>query len=425
MYLRLVLVVALMLLGPAAGAYGGSGVPTATGLASAHRSTNGRIQHVVFIIQEGRSFNNLFMGFKGARTEHHGYDANGNKVELKPLPLAQKWGIDHYAAAYVTDYDNGKLDGWNNENACCGQPRDFAYSYVQKSDSKKYWDMAEQYVLADDFFPSNFDGTFISHQYTIAGYANDEVNFPDGVWSCQGGPNDVIGTFSAGMVPVCQDYSTLGDELDKASLTWRYYVDAGNGSLYDAYAVIDHIYFGSDYAQDVVHPPSQFITDVGNGNLAAVSWVTPTYSNSDDPGNDSASGPGWVASVVNAVGQSTYWDSTAIFIMWDDWGGWFDPVPPVPLDFDGSGFRVPLIGISAYAKSGYVSHVQYATSSVLRFIEDTFGLGQLAASDARAADPGPDFFDFNKKPRRFKAFDATPQRSEDRGRSPRRLFGGN
>ena len=125
MYLRLVLVVGLMLLGSAAGAYGGSGVPTATGLASAHRSTNGRIQHVVFIIQEGRSFNNLFMGFKGARTEHHGYDANGNKVELKPLPLAQKWGIDHYAAAYVTDYDNGKLDGWNNENACCGQPRDF------------------------------------------------------------------------------------------------------------------------------------------------------------------------------------------------------------------------------------------------------------------------------------------------------------
>ena len=111
--------------------------------------------------------------------------------------------------------------------------------------------------------------------------------------------------------------------------------------------------------------------------------------------------------------------------MWDDWGGWFDPVPPVPLDADGSGFRVPLIGISAYAKSGYVSHVQYETSSVLRFIEDTFGLGQLAASDARATDPGSDFFEFNQKPRRFHAFDATPPRSEDRGASTRRLFGGN
>ncbi len=116
--------------------------------------------------------------------------------------------------------------------------------------------------------------------------------------------------------------------------------------------------------------------------------------------------------MVNAVGESTYWDSTAIFIMWDHWGGWFDPASPIRLDADGSGFRVPMIGISAYAKSGYVSHVQYETSSVLRFIEDNFGLGQLAASDARAADPGPDFFDFTQKPRRFKAFDSNVPRQE-------------
>ena len=98
--------------------------------------------------------------------------------------------------------------------------------------------------------------------------------------------------------------------------------------------MIDHIYFGPDYAQKVVHPPSQFISDVGSGNLAAVSRVTPTYLDSDEAGNDSASGPAWVASVVDAVGQSKYWDSTAIFVMWDNWGGWFDPAPPVPLDAD-------------------------------------------------------------------------------------------
>ena len=81
-------------------------------------------------------------------------------------------------------------------------------------------------------------------------------------------------------------------------------------------------------------------------------------------------GPAWVASVVNAVGESQFWNSTAIFIIWDDWGGWFDPVQPVYEDYDGLGFRVPLIVISPYAKKGYVTHVQYETASVVRFIED-------------------------------------------------------
>jgi phospholipase C len=88
--------------------------------------------------------------------------------------------------------------------------------------------------------------------------------------------------------------------------------------------------------------------------------------------------------------------------MWDDWGGWFDPVPPPTEDYDGLGFRVPLIMISPYAKAGYVTHVQYETASVLRFAEDTFGLAQMAAADARAADPVSDAFDYSQPPRPYK-----------------------
>ena len=194
-------------------------------IASAHRPVGGPIQHVVFIIQGQRSFNNLFLDFKGARTQRYGYDCTGRKIPLKPLPLAQTWALDHSSTAYLTDYDAGKLDGWNGEFACCGQPQNFAYSYVRRSDSATYWDMAAQYVLADEFFPSNFDGTFASHQYAIAAYANDEVNSPSGAWSCQGGPSDVIGALSGSLVPVCENYPTLGDELDSAALPWRYYVD--------------------------------------------------------------------------------------------------------------------------------------------------------------------------------------------------------
>lgn len=124
--------------------------------------------------------------------------------------------------------------------------------------------------------------------------------------------------------------------------------------------------------------------------------------NSDHPQSLSNTGPMWVASVVNAIGQSQFWDSTAIFILWDDASGFFDPEPPPYVDFDGLGFRLPLLIVSPYAKKGYVSHVQYEHGSILRFVEDIFGLPRLSASDTRANSPASDSFDFNKPPRKFR-----------------------
>ncbi len=148
-----------------------------------------------------------------------------------------------------------------------------------------------------------------------------------------------------------------------------------NGTAYqwNGYQAINHIYNGPQWS-NVVTPPSQFLTDVQNGTLATVTWVEPTYPDSDHSGNGSTTGPAWVASVVNAVGESKFWDSTAIFVMWDEWGGWYDPVAPPYEDYDGLGFRVPLLVISPYAKQGYVSHTQFEHGSILRFVEDTFGL---------------------------------------------------
>ena len=99
--------------------------------------------------------------------------------------------------------------------------------------------------------------------------------------------------------------------------------------------------------------------------------------------------------------KSKFWNSTAIFVQWDDWGGLYDHVPPPYVDYDGLGFRVPLLVISPYAKQDYVSHVQYETASVLRFAEDLFGLDQLAAADRRATSPAADCFDFSQRPRKF------------------------
>ena len=118
----------------------------------------------------------------------------------------------------------------------------------------------------------------------------------------------------------------------------------------------------------------------------------------------SDTGPQWVASLVNAVGKSKFWKSTAIVVIWDDWGGWFDPVPPVYEDYDGLGFRIPMIIVSPYAKKGVVATKQYETASVLRFMEDTFGLGQLRPrADTKVLQThAGEAFNFNQPPRKFK-----------------------
>ncbi|HVN68234.1 MAG TPA: alkaline phosphatase family protein [Candidatus Binatia bacterium] len=380
------------------------------------RRTATPITHVVFVIQENRSFNNLFMGYPGAKTAKHGYDETGAKIELQPIDLATGWDIDHSSRAFFTDCDGAgsvpgthcKMDGWNNEFAGIGHPVNFAYGYVPRKQIEPYWEMAKAYVLADRMFASNLDGSFIAHQYVVAAYASDAVDFPITSWGCWGGKTDTISTLTQARaygpsIRACFENPTIAERADAAGLSWRFYAGAihDNDGLWSSYQADRKIFKGPDWSTDVVSPPAQFLTDVAGGYLANVTWIAPTLTTSDHPGLNAGGGPAWVASVVNAVGESPYWDSTAIFIIWDDWGGWFDPVKPVYEDYDGLGFRVPMLIVSAYARQHYVTHVQYETSSVLRFIEDNFGLAPLAKSDERANDPADDAFDFDAPPRAF------------------------
>jgi phospholipase C len=389
-----------------------------------------KIEHVVIIIQENRSFDNLFQGFPGADTQSYGYNEKDRKISLQPVSLATSWDIVHNSSSFFTacngqgSYPGSdcRMNGFDQESWGCGPTSDPCpnknppYSYVPHSETVPYFTMASQYVLGDEMFASNFDGSsFISHQYIIAGRAKSAVNYPDGAWGCDGGSGDTIATVTperkipGRYIQACFDETTLGDELDEAGLSWRFYTSAvgTNGGLWSAYQAIRHIYYGSDWSKDVVSPQTLFFTDIKNGELPVVSWITPTYENSDHAGADSLTGPSWVASLVNAVGESKYWKSTVIFIFWDDYGGWYDHVPPQLLDYDGLGIRVPLLIVSAYAKSGYVSHVHYEHGSILRFIEDRFGLARLSASDRRANSPEADCFDFSRAPRPFQVVPST------------------
>jgi phospholipase C len=381
-----------------------------------HKAT-GKIQHVVIIMEENRSFDDLFQGYPGADTQNYGYDSSGNKITLQPVPLEGNYDLEHDIYSYMTDCNgtgsipgtNCQMNGFNRESTGCGGCTDPQYGYVPASETMTYFNMAHQYVLGDRMFTSHIDDSFISHQYIIAAQANGTAYFPSSSWGCEGGASDTIASLSQSRqvgspyIQVCWDINTLADELDAAHLSWRFYASSvdNDGGIWSSYQAIKHIYYGTDWTNYVINPQNKILTDVQNGTLANVTWVMPTCATSDHAGCGSNKGPAWVASVVNTIGQSKFWKSTAIFVFWDEWGGWYDHVAPPYVDYDGLGMRVPLLIISPFAKKNYVSHVQYEHGSMLKFAEDQFGLGRLSAADARANSPESDAFNFNRRPRKF------------------------
>ncbi|MEO6835824.1 MAG: alkaline phosphatase family protein, partial [Candidatus Tumulicola sp.] len=291
---------------------------------TASPAATGKINHIVIIVQENRSFDNLFQGYPGADTQSYGYNSSGQKITLQPIGLESWWDINHSSGAFFQACDgtgslpgtNCKMDGFNKE-ACWGSncPSNFQYSYVPHSETTPYFTMASQYVLADRMFASNFDASsFISHQYIIGAQASSAVDYPNGAWGCDGGPSDVVATVNAqrqipsGYIQACFDNQTLGDELDKAGVSWAYYAAtlSGDGSIWSAYQAIRHIRYSKHWSKNIKSPQTRIFQDITNGVLPHVSWVTPTCENSDHAGCGSKTGPAWVASVVNAVGTSKY-----------------------------------------------------------------------------------------------------------------------
>ncbi len=404
----------------------------------ARRSTASTpISHVVIVIQENRTFDDLFATFPGADGTTFGTLKDGTQVPLKPVNLAYPCDFGHSYAGFLKDYDGGKMDGFNLEGGskkCPGQAGTRPYQYVNPTQIAPYWDIAQQFVLADHMFQTQGSGSFTAHQDLIAGgtilnqtQTQSLVDFPSGKpWGCDAPAGTVTSLLVAkakleyryrkGPFP-CLQYATLRDLLDGSSLSWHYYSPpepGSTGAIWSAFDAIQAVREGPEWATNV-SKEKQIFSDISNGTLANVSWVVPDEQNSDHPGSGSKTGPSWVASIVNAVGESSYWDSTAIVVVWDDWGGFYDHEPPPFLDkWGGLGFRVPALVISAYTppttSGSYVSHTQYEFGSILKFVEETFALGSLGTTDARATSIG-DSFDFNQSPRPFTPIPASYSRA--------------
>jgi phospholipase C len=260
--------------------------------------------------------------------------------------------------------------------------------------------MGEQYTFGDEMFQTNQGPSFPAHQFIISGTSapSDTSNLFDETdafktnglgTGCFAPPGayvrliDPKGKDKQKAYP-CFDHQTLGDLLDNAGITWRYYTSSKTGGWTGPNA-IHHIWNGPDWKK-VINKPQAILTDISKNRLPGVSWVIPIWQASDHANFNKGLGPSWVASIVNAVGNSAYRSDTAIFVTWDDWGGWYDHVAPTIYDSYEYGFRVPLLVISSYARQGYVSHVTHDFGSILHFTEKVFNLPSLGFADSRADD---------------------------------------
>jgi phospholipase C len=380
------------------------------------------IKHVVIVIQENRSFENYFAGYPGADAPKWGWgtDGSGQRVKI-PLHSVTFVGPDfgHDWGKAVGDWDQGQMDGFSRFPSPSGQT---PYAYVQRSLIAPYWTMAHEYVLADHMFPTEFGGSYTAHFDLIAGTDNLRpdlalVDNPTTTLDCDAPPGTKSSTVNAqrqlshftGPFPCFNQFKTMANTLDAAGVSWKYYTTGATSTgIWSPFDGIKDVRYGLDWKTKIVVPETKILTDPQKGALASVSWVTPDLKNSDHPMAKSDTGPSWVAGIVNAVGESPYWDSTAIIILWDDWGGWYDNLPPPQRDFRGLGLRVPCLIISPYARAHYVSHTEYEYGSILKFVEEAFGLPQLDTlgrgsgyTDSRA-NSLTDAFDFTQAPRQFK-----------------------
>jgi len=424
---------------------GCSGSKTVTATAPSPAS---KIQHVVIIFQENRTPDNLFQDpvliANGADIASSGVNSKGQTIPLSAIDLGtagsnpDNYDLSHAHSAFVSMYDGGKMDGADLIPSSCAArvtncpPANAQFMYVTPSDVQPYFAMAEKYTFADRMFQTNQGPSFPAHQFIISGtsaptatsnlFAAENPVGGGTIAGCIAPPAETVAMIDpAGnetpMYP-CFEHPTLTDLLDAASITWRYYAPSA-GSIWTAPNAIQHMCgpnaappnaaacVGSDWTGtspkvviNQTQSNAQILTDIANHQLPQVSWVIPDGKASDHALVNNGCGPSWVTSIVNAIGNSQYWSNTAILLTWDDWGGWYDHVPPQILNSYEYGFRVPMIVISPYAKLGYISHVTHDFGSILKFIEHTLNLPSLGYADA-PADNLSDCFNFAQSATQF------------------------
>ncbi len=410
-----------------------------------------KIKHVVIIMQENRSYDTYFGTYPGAeglpRTASGGFAVcvpapSGGCVQPFHDSSDRNAGGPHGASSAVADIDGGKMDGFIAEQAkggkrhCAGafDPRcgagdhPDAMGYHDAREIPNYWRYAQNYVLQDSMFEPNASWSLPEHLFMVSGWSA-RCSSPDPM-SCV---NELQSPQRLGRGGGQPDYAwtDLTYLLHKNHISWAYYLaqgtqpDCEDDQMYcapqpqtrDVPQIWNPLPWFETVKQDgelgQIQDVSNFFTAAKNGTLPAVSWVVPNGSVSEHPPSLVSSGQTYVTSVINAVMRSPDWNSTAIFLAWDDWGGFYDHVVPPQVDENGYGLRVPGLLISPYARKGYIDHQTLSFDAYLKFIEDDFlNAARIDPRTDGRPDPRPDVrensgqlgnllaeFDFDQAPR--------------------------
>ncbi len=325
---------------------------------------SGRIEHVLFLIQENHSFDNYFGTFPGADGFPPGVRVGGvspfHLATPRPRNLSHTWQATHQAV------DGGKMDGFVSAEGS----RE-TMGYYDGRDLPAYWEYARRFTLADRFFSSFAGPSLPNHLYAVAAQA-------DGVLTNRVAPG------------IRFDFPTLPERLSAAGISWKCY-DGSPGPR--GFLPLDPLRGFRDYATSTalrsgIVPTRDLFRDLRAGTLPAVAWIFPSVEESEHPPMDIRTGMWYVATVVNALMKSPYWSTSVLVLTWDEYGGFYDHVRPPNPDDQGYGLRVPAIVISPYARPGFVDHATYDFTSVLRMIEDIFHVPPLSERDARARSLG-------------------------------------
>ncbi len=411
-----------------------------------------KIRHVVVIMQENRSFDSYFGTFPGAdgiRMRH------GRPVACVPDPLRHRcvrpfhdhrdlnYGGPHENIAFNTDLDGGRMDGFIKARQTCANPidpldcvtsiRSDMMGYHDAREIPNYWSYARRYVLQDHMFEPNASWSLPAHLFLTSEWSAKCSVFDDPM-SCTDAleipafPTDI----GAPHTPPNYAWTDLTWLLHRHRVSWAYYVKKGSepdcetGQMFCPYKDQDARTPGiwnplpsfttvrQDKQLGNVRPTADLFKALKANRLPRVSWVIPSGAVSEHPTSSVRKGQAYVTGVVNAIMRSKAWRSTAVFLTWDDWGGFYDHVVPPVIDANGYGFRVPGIVISPYARRHVVDHQRLSFDAYAKFIEDDFLGGRRLdpATDGRP-DPRPTVrenapglgdlrrdFDFRQRPRK-------------------------
>ena len=380
----------------------------ATQAASQAQGMN-KIEHIIWIIQENRTFDNYFGTYPGADGFHPGICSPvlpGSSKCIKPFHIhvpMPACDLDHGWDAAHAAYDHGTMDGfvWAE-----GSP--FTMGYLDQRDIPNYWDYARHYTLADRFFSSLNGPSMPNHVYTVAASSGGLIT------NVCSQDHELEALENAMDDPDGFSFAAIINRFASQGVTWKYYVETPENvpdapdpchvrhpaptqlGLWNPLPGFKSIRDNPKLMARLVNQTDYF-RDLKQGTLPQVSWLIPDFQDSEHPPESSAQGMWYVTRLVNALMESKYWASSAIFLTWDDYGGFYDHVPPPEVDAFGFGPRVPLLVISPYAKPGYVTSQTGGFESILRFIEERFNLKHLTKRDGRTSDM-LDSFDFNQKP---------------------------